>query len=647
MKQRLLLTILLLVCLSSFLSQDYVKNIIKISDTIEDPEKKIGFLLDNFSKCQGASIDECVLLIDEAERLNENFKNLKAKAGIASLRAYYHQMKKNQKNAISYFLKAEGVYNKLDSNDARKSFVYNGLSTSYMELCHFDSSVYWIWKAIYFSQRLGDSASVAGAYSSLASIYESENNYTLAEEFNKRAIGTMNYTIDHIEDFSFSYDLTMMNGLMSTIICRYGHNLIENGKVEQGLAEMLKADKMEVPDYYRLYIKTNLAEAYINSEVYNSALTEAHKAIDLCVSFGIVDMENLNKLTVADALLNLNKVEEASQYLKQVYENKDQLGENKIWQSRLFRLMSTLNENLKDYELALKHTKIADSIDQVIYKTKNDKIIKSLQIKFQTTEQQLANELLREDNIKKEETNSFLWLIVAGLILATLIFITLLIRNKVLNNRLNKQKNQLTETLKKNMLLNREINHRVKNNLQMIIGLLDLQAVNIESDQAKEIIEEGKKRINSVAILHQKLYNQDNINEINFIEYCHLIADQYASNYSTKLNFIISKKDFIMDIDQAVPLSIILNELITNSIKHAFKNKNEGEISINIENKDNNILFSYSDNGSGVIEENSKNNSNSLGSLLIEELGKQLKGEKVVENKDGFKYALKFSKLTI
>ncbi|MDQ3049057.1 MAG: PAS domain S-box protein, partial [Bacteroidota bacterium] len=142
---------------------------------------------------------------------------------------------------------------------------------------------------------------------------------------------------------------------------------------------------------------------------------------------------------------------------------------------------------------------------------------------------------------------------------------------------------KLKASLQEKELLLAEIHHRVKNNLAVISGLLGLQSSYIEDEKAKELFEESRDRIHTMALIHDKLYQHETFAKIDFHAYISDLVAYIKHSYSpagTKIEFFVTCNDIFLDIKNAVPCGLILNELISNSCKHAFGNTNHGEIRI-------------------------------------------------------------------
>jgi two-component sensor histidine kinase len=196
------------------------------------------------------------------------------------------------------------------------------------------------------------------------------------------------------------------------------------------------------------------------------------------------------------------------------------------------------------------------------------------------------------------------------------------------------QKMLLTE---KEWLL-REIHHRVKNNLQTTMSLLKMQSAYINNESALEAMRNSQRRMFAMSLIHQKLYQSDEMTHINIKDYIYELVYYLKDSYSSKIKGSFSDRNKItyelnvatidLDIVQAIPLGLIINEAVTNAIKYAFPNEMNGVITILLkQTHDDYFLLNISDNGVGLPADFDLNSTNSLGMNLMRGLCDQLQGE--------------------
>jgi len=193
---------------------------------------------------------------------------------------------------------------------------------------------------------------------------------------------------------------------------------------------------------------------------------------------------------------------------------------------------------------------------------------------------------------------------------------------------------ELYSSLKKSLsekdILLMEVHHRVKNNLQIMSSLIKLQSHFITDKQMLEILRETENRIQSMSIVHSKLYSTQEYEKINFGEYVKNLTEHFWNTYSIKLkslDFDIQIDDISLNIDTAIPCGLIINELVSNSIKYAFPENKHGTISIILKKETDNLYkLVVKDNGIGISEKINLNNTDTLGISLVKLLSKQMNG---------------------
>ena len=243
---------------------------------------------------------------------------------------------------------------------------------------------------------------------------------------------------------------------------------------------------------------------------------------------------------------------------------------------------------------------------------------------------------IQKTKISQNKLIQLLGLSIVSLLVGLLIFGYKIYRNRNRSNQLLAIKNA------ENELLLKEIHHRVKNNLEVVSSLLALHSAQIEDQNIKDAMTEGQNRINSIGIVHQKLYQGSNLGAVEmkdyFLNLSESILDSFGAEQRIELQLAMEKID--LDIDTAVPLGLIVNELLTNTIKYAFPKGEKGTITIKLHKQSNNILqLVVSDNGIG---KSGVTNRIGFGGQLISLLTQQLNGTIKEENLNGTKLVFDF-----
>jgi two-component sensor histidine kinase/ligand-binding sensor domain-containing protein len=223
----------------------------------------------------------------------------------------------------------------------------------------------------------------------------------------------------------------------------------------------------------------------------------------------------------------------------------------------------------------------------------------------------------------------------------------------LINERLKKEiterkeaEERIKASLKEKEVMLQEIHHRVKNNLQVISSLLKLQSRYIKDEKILEIFKESQTRIRSMALIHNKLYQSKDMARIDFADYIHSLSTDLFRSYRVSSSLIrmkINTEDVFLDINSAIPCGLIISELISNALKHAFPNGRKGELTIDFsQEKDKKFKLVVADNGVGFPEDLDFRNTESLGMRLICILTEQLQGTVELDKKNGTKFEIKF-----
>lgn len=242
---------------------------------------------------------------------------------------------------------------------------------------------------------------------------------------------------------------------------------------------------------------------------------------------------------------------------------------------------------------------------------------------------------------KHTRTLFFILILLAAIISIILFFYINIYKKKQQIEKMNSsiliQKQEIENSLKEKEILLKEIHHRVKNNLQIISSILDLQLINTSDSELKEVLREGQNRIQTIALIHKNMYQKELYSEVNFKDYTEELVEQIQSTLAYQKNIDIKYyvDSILLPLDYAIPLSLIITEIITNSFKHAFKELELGEIFITFHPIEKNTYeLKIKDNGVGF-DISAVNKDNSIGLDLIEGLTEQINGNlKIDSNKN-------------
>lgn len=207
----------------------------------------------------------------------------------------------------------------------------------------------------------------------------------------------------------------------------------------------------------------------------------------------------------------------------------------------------------------------------------------------------------------------------------------------------------IKKSLEEKEALLREIHHRVNNNLQVISSLLSLQSDNVRDPRDHELFVESQNRVRSMAMIHEKLYQSDKFNSINFRDYLKTLINRLIYEYSQDLGHIDLELDIEnveLNIETSVPCGLIINELVSNSLKHAFPQGRNGKIIVKFHKIKDKYVLMVGDNGIGPLEKSVLESSKKLGFNLVKSLIKQLDASLEILESEGTLYRITFAELT-
>lgn len=205
---------------------------------------------------------------------------------------------------------------------------------------------------------------------------------------------------------------------------------------------------------------------------------------------------------------------------------------------------------------------------------------------------------------------------------------------------------QLRNSLAEKEILLKEVHHRVKNNLQVVSSLLELQSHTIPDQQTRKYFRDSQDRIRSMALIHEKLYQARDLISIDFGEYVNSLANYLFDSYMPdpgRIALQVEAGEVTLGVDEAIPIGLIINELISNSLKHAFPHGRQGGISVDFRTgSDGCILLAVADNGVGLPSDLDVAATDTLGLQVVTILTRQLRGSMEVRREHGTTFALKF-----
>ncbi len=466
--------------------------------------------------------------------------------------------------------------------------------------------------------KLKDTLSIAYIYQGLGNRFYFDDSLSAAEVYMSKSEELLN--------------LLGKEQLMGGLLVNLGNIKQDRQQLNEAKAYYLKALKLYTSQNNLLMqalVRYNLGDIHRKQEDFDSALLEFNQVLELGKQTQSWEDIKYAYLGLSNTYQDSKEYESAFLYLEKYHDLKDSL-------------------SAADYQ------KEVDKWEAQYLSEKREKeleeIAKNQQFKHLEDQKKLRKQEV--DLIRSRRNQTLLW-VVGG------ILILLLIGSYSANQRfkrknslileqkrvLNEQNQLIDKSLKEKELLLKEIHHRVKNNLQMISSLLNLQSQSLKSEEALKAFENSKNRVRAIASVHAILYTKKDLAKINIREYLNdLIRNQFSKdNLGREVKYQIDVDDKELNLDTAIPLGLIINELITNSLKHAFKEESK-QPEITIQFSDEEVyLLDYRDNGEGLPKDFSNRESGSLGFEIITALCDQLDGDlEISDQTEGAHFILKF-----
>ena len=524
-------------------------------------------------------------------------------------RATYYSDQKASREYTEQFL--ELAEKQKDSFNIALGHYY--LGNSYVVDSDFETGLSFYLKSARYFERVNDSARLSSAYNGIGAAYENSGNDSLSLKY---------FMLSQSISKSLG-DLRRSGIALNNIGNIYKHRGdIESARkyMELAVQDINTTGRLQ----YIHPLTLNLANTYVDLEEFEKASVlyeKVLKTVDTTqdsFSYGTA-LRGLGNADIA-----IDKPESGLEYLKRAYSEFKDAGFDDEALAVMPDLINAyeLNEQYKaGLELSNRYRLLKDSI---FTKEKDKNLSEALQ-KYEAEKKDSELKLLKIESEKKEQQRQlYLILALSGVLIAGLLgFFGY--KNQIKNKRLASQKVLLEGALSEKNTLLKEIHHRVKNSFQIVSSLLYLQSENVEDKEAKLAIKEAENRVRSMILIHQKLYNRDELVGINTKEYIEDLATDIIESHMPNPESVrtsLQIEPLVLDLETITPLGLILSELITNVIKHAYKDIDDKLLKIKLKKEQNQLVLNVIDNGRGITKLPS---ANSFGITLMKALSKKLK----------------------
>ena len=395
--------------------------------------------------------------------------------------------------------------------------------------------------------------------------------------------------------------------------------------------------------YYNQVVQSQVKLAKINLMMVGAA-----EAIELTEQI-MIDERVTDKATLVmyevlycEVLTELDRLSEAYPHCNRAVRIADDFGAQKERASAYSTMYYYLKKKGQFEEALGIHEQLMALNDSVVNAMKDKQIVNLLtKYEIREKEKEIGVKDLQLEQRENEADYFRLLLILVGVLMVGAVIFTL--SRLRTNQKLRGQKEVIQKSLNDRELLLREIHHRVKNNLQVISSILSIQSRDINDEAALQAINEARSRVKSMALIHQDLYGDDNLRGIRAQPYITKLSNSLFSTYRIDKNRVrlhTDIQDLLIDVDTTVPLGLILNELVTNSLKYAFPDDREGDIFVEFREVDDTLRMHVWDNGIGIPEEKEEASKESFGMKMIRAFSKKLDATWEINGEEGTSVSL-------
>lgn len=611
-------------------SVDYLQKAITIFKKLKNDEElsqayRLLFLIQTYE----VPLEETIALAEKTVLLCKKTGDKNLEGQVLEDLAYYHSLDNNFTKSISLLHEALRVYKSAKFNKVHG--VYAHLGALYNELSEFDKALEYCLKGIKLVEKYKiEDYSTVELYNHTGIIYRGFKNYKESLNYFEKAVNFAKTTINN-------------RGILVYYEANAAEVALLSGNKEKALYYLNEIEKKDDLAYDPLFVNslTVLTTSHVKLKNEVKADKYARIILETFDNYKSTSEEKAVTTGFSAALISYyyykKKFDLCRKYTL-LYKNGAVESKSKQKIMHAYQMLARIDSAQANYKSAFNNYKLEMLYKDSIFNENKNKQFDELQVKYETEEKEKSNLLLKKQaelqQSKLSQANLMKNIGLAGIGILILA-VALLYRRYLINKKIRKVIDHKNETLQhiiqeKEWLL-KEIHHRVKNNLQVVMSLLNTQSHYLTDESAKKAIKNSQNRIHSMSLIHKKLYQSNNIVSVNMDLYIRELVEYLKESLDTgqRICFEIDAEPIELNSSQSVPLSLILNETIMNSIKHAFPDGREGTISISLKSEpENRIKLIIKDDGIGYKGNfEDLKNSSSLGIKLILGFGGELNAD--------------------
>ncbi|MEP7373098.1 MAG: tetratricopeptide repeat protein [Chitinophagaceae bacterium] len=522
-----------------------------------------------------------------------------------------------------YLDKAIDAYKIIDDKKGQATSLFR-ISWIYKKKGNIEQALKLDLEGLKLMEATGDQSGISTAHNKVAEDLTRQGRFKEALEYANKSIEISKKT-GIANDLLFAYFIT-------------GNVYIAMADNPQSLAYYDKAvslvNQARLPMLDLASLTNSHGNALKHLERYPEALLDYEKALSICKRLNLPSGISAGLANLGEVNLRMGNYAKAIGYQLETVRLQERDGDYANLREN-YKHVSEIYKQMGNYQLALDYNQKALHLGDSLFYAESDKTMAKMLTEYETSKKE-ATIASQQKELSQQKRIQWLGGGVVALLIGFLFFGYRSYRARTKTNKLLAAKNA------ENELLLKEIHHRVKNNLQVVSGLLSLQSAQTDDPATRSAMQESRNRVLSIGIVHQKLYQGTNLGSVEmkdyFLNLSESILDSFGADKRVTIECAMEKLD--LDIDTAVPLGLIVNELLTNTLKYAFPKDVAGNVLIRLEKKNNGALhLEVSDNGvgkSGVTQ------GTGFGGQLVSMLSRQLGGTMREEIKNGTRIFFEF-----
>ena len=516
---------------------------------------------------------ELNIILDEKEPLAGSYNNI----------GNIHYMRGEYSNALDNYITSLNIREKM-GDKAGMAASYNNIGNIYSEQHKYGKALEYYLRAVQIKEEFDDKRSLSLGYSNIGALYFKMKDHKQAMTFFNRAL-------------EVSKGMAA-NAAIADIYANIGHLQRDEERYSEAVENYSKARNIyiEIGDKRGLAATHNaLGELFIRLKNFGSAIVNLEKALRIAGEIG------------------------AKEDVKNAYGS-----------------LATAYEGKGEYKQANEYHKKFIAVKDSIYNEASNKLQAELETKYRSGKKQREIDLLKKEkeisNIKYGRNQILAYAASGGALLLLVLAIVVYMNNRQkqkVNVMLTEQNRKISRQKEEKEVLLKEVHHRVKNNLQVISSLLNLQSVHIEDPEVAMLFTDCQNRVRSMALIHEKLYTASDLSKVEIQSYVESLSNSllrtYRLNSNITLDLQLSVKSF--GVSTLIPVGLLLNELMSNSLKHAFYDEGSGVLTVKLRSLGNHTYeLIVGDNGIGIPDNLVSRQVNSLGLELVHTFVEQLEG---------------------